>query len=243
MTLPPGLVLVDHSLAQSYVFAVDPNFWEITINPRSSNLGIRYALLGHKTMRHCRIDLVPPMGPPAPDKLYVLRVGRFGWQVSDYTSAAMFHFKELYLFLDNFANPDCRAAQEQVLANMFHAAEYYGDPTLTPPAPRAPSPLAGFKCPKALEPRLRPRDVAYIIADSITLRHTPDIVPGSKYRAWGKYAPVIVQIDGNPVCVDKQYVFWKVTVSEMGEGGQEYQGWMAESGPEEYYLENLNPGW
>jgi hypothetical protein len=43
--------------------------------------------------------------------------------------------------------------------------------------------------------------------------------------------------------VDKQYLFWKVTVSEMGEGGQNYVGWMAESSPQEYYLENLDAGW
>lgn len=238
IALPAGKSAFEHP-ETGYVFIADESVWERDSSPERP-----YALLTHQAMPDCRIDLVPPMGPPQPEAFYQVVIGRFRWSVRQYEKTAIYATSQpayLYLFLDGNQVPACRAAQEQVLKDLLYGDEYYGGATFRLAPTRIPSILSGFNCPEALPPRLRIQDAAYVIADTLFLRHAPDLKAESKYRNFQKHAPAWIAIVEGPVCVEDKYVFWQVSVSPMSEGTIEWVGWMAESSPEEYYLERIIP--
>jgi len=235
--LPPGMAVIENPEARSYVFIVNTNLWQSQV---SGNEGRRYGLMAHRSLPGCRIDLVPPMGLPLPDKFYLRSIGHFRWQVAEYQEIFVYSRHDLHLFLNGSRQTECLVAQESVLAHILPVSEYYGGPTITPLPTRTLQTPSGFTCPQALPPRLQPNDSAYIVADSVSLRRAPELTAESKYRTFLYHAPVIVEIKDGPVCVDKEYVFWQVSVGEMSEGGKKWEGWIAESGPEEYYLENMD---
>jgi hypothetical protein len=63
-------------------------------------------------------------------------------------------------------------------------------------AARTPPALADFHYLNDLGPRLHRGDWTQIIADSIFLQHAPDLTAGSKYQAFQKHDPVLVEIVG-----------------------------------------------
>jgi hypothetical protein len=123
---------------------------------------------------------------------------------------------------------------------MMEAPVSYGDMTAVPVVTSTPRPPLEFNC-NSRTPLLRVNDVAYVVAGSIWLRSEPRHSEDTLSKLLPKYAPYYISIDGGPTC-DGDYVFWHVTVAELGEGGTEAMtGWMAEANGSEYFLENLYP--
>ena len=233
----PGLMLYTHADLPNYVFQIDPNLWAQDSNSATANLI-------HQTLDECQIQSVPGRGIAPPDQLFWQDLGRFRWEILDYSSWA-YALPVLkaggdpvtadFLFLGGYSRKACRTAQEKVLANLMLWREADGEESFVPFQSPTPRPaLAGFECPNTPSARLRVGDEVSIITNGLWLRSEPRVDSSTKVRQFLRYAPVTVQITGGPVC--ETYVYWQVQVTEVGEGGQSLQGWMAEGDSEQYYL-------
>jgi hypothetical protein len=237
--IPPGFVSTENMRVGNFVFLIDPAVWTMD-TPENPEYLDSFKFLHHNTIQGCRLDVTIPRGMGTPERFYVKRIGSIYWSVYDNTSTAVYEaqYASLYMTLSKANLPDCRTAQEKVLERMVASREFHGGPTSTPlREPTPPAPLDDFHC-ASLTPLLRPANPAYIIADGIWLRNDPHRTEETKSRLLQKYAPYHVLVDGSPVC-DNDYVFWHVTVYQIGEGGETMTGWMAEANSSEYFLETI----
>jgi hypothetical protein len=233
--VPPGLAALIHPQAAKYVFLVDPAQWQI------DQVG-RWDFLAHKTLRGCRLDIVPPLGPPAPDREYYIPIGPRNWVISEYQQTAMIHYKDLYLYADNYQDPDCHQAQTAVLEKLLTEAEFEGQPVRSDPTATQRPGKKFAECPEALPSYLLPGDRVYIIADTLRLRSDPQVEDSQIIKTFPQYAPYFMTVLEGVSCTDK-LVFRRVQLDLMAEGGESYTGWMAESDGQEYFLALWNPGW
>ena len=93
-----------------------------------------------------------------------------------------------------------------------------------------------------MDARLQVGDRVLIIAGTLWLRSEPRVDEETEIRFFQQYTPVEIIVTGGPECVDES-VFWEVSVSELGEGGETFTGWMAENGEEIYFLDIWYLGW
>jgi hypothetical protein len=81
-----------------------------------------------------------------------------------------------------------------------------------------------------------------ITAGFLWLRSEAKVDEATETKLYQQYAPAEIIITGGPVCADG-FIFWEVQVTELGEGGETFTGWMAESGADAYYLDIWYLGW
>ncbi len=235
VVVPPGVAALNHPEAFKYIFLVDPAEWQI------DQIG-RWDFLAHKKLPGCRLDIVPPLGPPAAEREYYSLIGPRNWVFAEYDQTAMIYYKDLYLYADNYKDPDCYQAQMAVLEKMLTGPEYEGQPVqIDPTATQRPGKKFP-ECPEALPTYLSSGDRVYIIADTLRLRSEPDVEDSQTIKTFPLYAPYYMTILEGVYCYRK-LVFRQVELSLMAEGGDTYTGWMAESDGGEYYLALWNPGW
>jgi hypothetical protein len=233
--VPPGMAALKHPEAAQYIFLVDPAQWQI------DQIG-RWDFLAHKTLPGCRLDIVPPLGPPAPERLFYLPIGSRNWVISEYRETAMIQYRELYLYMDNFREAECYQAQTAVLEKLLTRQEYEGQPLHTDPTATQRPGKKFFECPEALPSYLSPGDRVYILADTLRLRSEPQVEDSQIIETFPQFAPYYITIQEGVSCVDK-LVFRRVELCLMAEGGECFTGWMAESDGQEYFLALWDPGW
>ena len=245
VTFEAGLIAVEHPKFFGFVFLIDPSEWTIeTVEEGEYQETLKF--LRHNTIPDCQLKAPMAAGIPTPDRLYRRTIGDHSFIVMDFMNASLYETdnqslrSSQYFDMYGTANPDCRAALETVLGKMMEAPVFYGDMTAVPIVTSTPRPPLEFNC-NSRTPLLRVDDVAYVVSDGIWLRSGPRHSEDTQSRLLPKYAPYYIIIDGGPAC-DDDYIFWHVTVSELGEGGTEtLTGWMAEANGSEYFLENLYP--
>jgi hypothetical protein len=233
--VPAGLAALNHPEASKYIFLVDPTQWQI------DQVG-QWDFLAHKKLPGCRLDIVPPLGPPAPERLYTIPIGSRNWVIFEYQQTTMIQYKDLYLYADNSKDPDCNQAQAAVLGKLLTGAEYEGQPVRSEPTVTQHPGKKFSDCPEALPSYLLPGDRVYIIADTLRLRSEPQVDDSQIIKTFPQYAPYFMTVLEGVSCVDK-LVFRHVELSLMAEGGESYTGWMAESDGQEYFLKLWDPGW
>jgi len=235
---PAGRIALLHPEAPDYVFIIDPALWQVDQQPGNS-----LSFLRHTQIQDCRIDIVQPSSPDQPGRIYSFILGRRNWLVYDYRVHAYLGQPQMVLDLQNYLDTGCRRDQLAVLAAVLSWDEYNGAPTSTqvyPPTPRPP--LAEFTCPGASVPRLRTGDQAIITADALWLRAEPNQDEAKKMTLYPQFAPVTIDVLEGPTC-HAEYIYWKVRVTEVKEGGSTITGWLAESHGSDYYLAPWNLGW
>jgi hypothetical protein len=231
--IPKDMITATHPEIPNYIFVVDPQTWEIQ-NPSSET----FRFIKHKEIANCEINNTDPDNLGIPIKIYRDKENRLQWIVQQYEDFLIFEFKDLSLELVGFEQEDCLSAQNQVLNQTYHMDEYLGAPTITPaPTQTERPPLTGFTCPDTLPTRLRVGDNTTIVAEFLWLRKEPNPENTSaEIRLYPKYAPVTIRVIGGPKCISP-FIYWEVEVIEPGEDAEEYNGWMAESDGENYFLE------
>jgi hypothetical protein len=236
--IPQGKVALLHPQAQDFVFVVDPSLWQVDQPPDAP-----YHFLKHTAFDGCRIDIMPPIDPEQPWRIYSFILGRRNWMIYDYRQYAFYWQQQMVLNLGNYQDSHCRSDQLAVLSGLLSWEEYGGAPTSTPIYQPTPRPtLPKFSCPGAQPPRLRIGDLAVVTADALWLRSAPDQDETKKLKLYYQYMPVSIEIQQGPVCANG-YVYWKVKVTEVKAGGESSEGWLAESHGDEYYLQVWNLGW
>lgn len=240
VTAQPGLEFYANPDIRVYLFQIDPAVWEKDPSEQTSNLV-------HTKISGCRIDNVPPHGLGKPRQLLWQDFGRFRWQILDYGAYAFAapavpalndspaENQTIFLDLEGYNNRTCRAAQEDVLANLITRREAYGEISMSPFRSPTPRPaLEGYDCPDSPPARLRIGDEVSVITNGLWLRSEPRADTSTKVRQFLRYAPVMIHVIGGPVC--EKFTYWQVEVSEFGEGGDTLQGWLAEGDLQEYYI-------
>jgi hypothetical protein len=236
--IPEGKIALLHPQAPDFVFVVDPALWQV-----DQPLDTPFHFLKHISISDCRIDLMPPMDPEQPWRIYSFILGRRSWMIYDYRQNAFYWQAQMVLNLGNYQDSTCRLDQLAVLTQLLSWEEYAGAPTSTPvsqPTPRPPLPK--FSCPGAQHPRLRIGDLAVVTADALWLRTAPNQDEDKKISLFYQYMPVSIEVQEGPVCT-AGYIYWKVKVTEVKIGGKTTLGWLAESHGDEYYLQVWNLGW
>ncbi len=238
VTAQPGLALYIHPDIPDYVFQIDPAVWEKDPSGKTADL----VSISNTA---CQINSVPGHGLGPPQRYFWQDVGRFRWEVMDYGAWAYVYpvlgaglegLNGNFLHLQGYNRSSCRAAQEEVLANLMtrnEAEGRIGFVLFQSPTPRS-SP-GDFSCPNTPPARLRVGDYVSVITDGLWMRSAPRAEDSTKVRKFLRYAPYAIRVIGGPVC--EKYVYWQVTVSEFGEGGATTQGWIAEGDTTEYYLQ------
>ncbi len=237
VTALPGLALYTHPEIPDYVFQIDPAVWEKDPSGKTADLV-------NTTSADCQINAVPGHGLGAPQRYFWQDLGRFRWEVMDYGTwayvypvlgAGLTNQGSSFLRLAGYNRSSCRAAQEEVLANLMLTGQAAGKLGFAPfqsPTPR-PS-LGDFTCPNTPPARLRVGDFVSVVTDGLWLRSAPRADDSTKERKFLRYAPYIIRVIGGPAC--EKYVYWQVSVSEFGEAARTTEGWIAEGDPAEYYL-------
>jgi hypothetical protein len=245
VTFDAGLIAIEHPYLAGFVFLIDPQAWTVeTANEGDYQEMLKF--LRHNFIPDCQLKAPMAAGLPTPNRLYRKTIGDHGFIVMDFMDASLYETTNRSLDNDQMfdlygtANANCRLALETVLKNMLEAPVFYGDRTPLPVILSTPRPPLETNC-NSKPPLLRVNDVAYIVSDGIWLRNAPRRSEDTQSRLLPKYAPYYIYIDGGPAC-DNDYIFWRVTASQLGEGGTEtITGWMAEANGTEYFLENLFP--
>ncbi len=229
--LPAGQRAVEHPGLPGVIFQVDETAWEIVFDSARPD-----AFLVHRSLPGCRLELVPPMGPPMPLSAYPQVIAGRRWFVTEYQKEAYYWGLDRVLDLLGFRDAQCLAAQRAVLAGIRSGAEWAGGPTATPFATITPRPaLSGFDCSGAPLPRLRSGDRALIVTDALILRSEPRVAAETRIRSFPRFAPYEIAITGGPVCAETA-IFWPVRLAPYAEGGDSLTGWMMEGLGKEYYL-------
>ena len=231
----PGMLIYTHPDLPDYVFQIDPAAWEKGPSGDSE-------VLAHKSISGCQIQAAAGHGIETPESLYWLDLGRFRWEVLDYSSWAYAYpilraggsaYQGSFLLLEGYNRKSCRAAQEEILTNLMSAREANGEENLPPFQSPTPRPaLEGFSCPDTPPARLRVGDQVAVITNGLWLRSEPRVDNSTRVRQFLRYPPYRITVTGGPVC--EQYVFWQVQINAFGEGSE--QGWLAEGDLEAYYL-------
>jgi hypothetical protein len=173
---------------------------------------------------------------------YYIPIGARNWVFAEYRQTAMVHYKDLYLYADNYTDPECYQAQVAVLEKLLTGLEYESQPVqIDPTATQRPGEKFP-ECPGALPTYLSFGDRVYIIADTLRLRSEPNVEDSQIIKTFPQFAPYYMTILEGVYCNEK-LVFRQVELSLMAEGSDTYTGWMAESDGQEYYLALWNPGW
>jgi len=237
ITLPSGVVSVTNELAPGYVFVLDPEIWLVDESTTDDLL-----FLLNKEIGDCRVDIAGPPSTPVPDRYFYESMGGRYWVIREYEDNSNYELPEFSLSLSRIDDEDCLPAQEALLAAILAEEEYAGAPTQTAVATPSerPSIGGGFTCTGSLPVRLRVGDRALITAGFLWLRKEPKVEEATEIRIYGQYAPVLIEVVGGPACVEAN-IFWQVTVTELGEGGEQFSGYMAESDGENYYLDVWYP--
>ena len=233
-TVQPGFTAYEKAGILDFVFIYNPKlWWQDNVDEN--------AIFKHNTIDNCLINQVPPMGPPMPERYYPKIIGLRRWWVAEYAKTALYSYHSQYLELSGYKDAGCLAAQEAILAGLVAAGEFYGGPTATPIPTATPRPaLAGFTCAGPPPARLLKGDYVLIVTDSLWLRSAPRPDADTKIKQFQKFAPLQIQVVDGPECTS-QYVYWKVEMNEMAEGGQTFSGWMAEGDATEYFLQPYDP--
>ena len=233
----PGHELYTHPDLPDYVFEIDPALWQKDPSGETADLV-------HTANDGCRVESVPGHGLGAPERLFWEDLGRFRWEVMDYGGYAyvvpvygssLSGQSASFLNLIGYNRSTCRAAQEEILANLMSRREATGELSYLPVLSPTPRPaLDGFSCPDTPLARLRTGDQVSVVTDGLWLRSEPRVDESTKIRQYLRNPPVMIHVIDGPVC-DK-YVYWQVEVSTFGEGSESIQGWLAEGDLEEYYI-------
>ena len=237
--IPSDMITATHPKIPDYIFVVDPQVWKI------QNLSIEtFRFLENNVIDNCQINIKDPDNLDIPIKIYSDKENRLPWIVQQYEDYVIFERPDLSLELVGFEQEDCFPFQKQVLSQTYQMNEYLGAPTITPaPTLTERPPLTGFTCPDTLPTRLRVGDNTKIVAELLWLRKEPNPENTSaEIRLYPQYAPVTIRITGGPKCISP-FIYWEVEVIEPGEDAEQYNGWMAESDGENYFLEIWNPDW
>ena len=239
ITLPTGVLTASHPEAPGYIFLINPEIWTVEKLPNDP-----YKFLNNKEITDCRIDITPPETDDPILRLSLEEEGRLQWITRQYETYVSYQRPDLSIDLSNFDIEDCNAAQKEVLRSVLTIDEYMGAPTITPiPAPTDRPPLAGFTCPDTLPTRIRVGDQAVIVAEFLWLRKEPDPEnPGAEIRLYPQNGPITIRVVGGPKCISP-FIYWEVEVTELGEEGEFFDGWMAESDGEDYFLDVWNTSW
>ncbi|HWQ45871.1 MAG TPA: hypothetical protein VN376_03330, partial [Longilinea sp.] len=237
MTVQTGFVAIPHPLGDDmpYTFIFDNQIWQYSMHiPTDSFTAI--FVIDKWDANGCTISTVSETGIPVPLRYFFYDAGRWTWAVYEYADdVSLYNHGDLFLSLTGRLDEDCRMAQDTVLSSIVMTGEYLSNATATPIAsPEALATLEGYSC-SSMEPLLRIGDSAYIVASSIWLRSEPTLDNAIKLENYLQFAPVILTVLEGPECVDT-YTFWRVQVTEMGEGGTSREGWMAEADDTEYFL-------
>jgi len=240
LSVPSGSVAMPHPLGDEmpYIFIFDNQVWQYSMHiPTDSYTAL--LTIDKWDVNGCTISTTDQTGLAAPLRFYFYEAGRWTWAVYEYADdVSLFNHGDLYLELAGRADEDCRTAQDTVLNSMVTSEEYLTNATATPlPSPTALTTLADYSC-SSMAPQLRIGDSAYIVASSIWLRSEPTLGNDTKLENYQQFASVILTVLEGPECVDT-YTFWRVQVTEIGEGGTSREGWMAEADDTEYFLAPL----
>jgi len=240
VAVPEGLITATHELAPGYVFIVDPEIWSVENTEGTSN-----AFLANQDIEDCAIGVAPATAPAEAVLLtyYPQLIAGSNWLVEGYDVSTYYIHKDLRLELSLSEDEGCIDAQQALLEDVITEAEYNGAPVSTPVVEPTRRPtLQGFTCGNALTPQLRVGDRVLIVAGFLWLREEAAVDDGNEVRLYQQYAPAEIRITEGPVCADG-FVFWQVTITEFGEAGETFTGWMAESGSESYFLEEWFLDW
>ena len=234
--IPNGLEAYTQPKLPNYVFLVNPAKWLLSLEPNN-----QYSFLKHMTIDGCELRVVPPMGMPLPLRHYPKVISKRRWWVDEYPASAFYHQNDIFLDLRGYRiSSECMQDLELVLARMMTTSETKGEPTLVvSPTPTVRPSLENFFCPGTPPTRLRVGDHVLILAEGIYLRSGPRAADDTKLEQFLKYAPYDIVITGGPAC--ETYTYWKVTMTEMIEGGKVTSGWLAEGDLKNYYLEPYEP--
>ena len=220
-----------------FVFEYPPDKWEFSFYIPWEN-GPNLLRFSYTQVSNCFVETVAAGGLPEPDRLYDRWLCTNRWIVYEFGhNHLLYQHGTLFLKLLGGWDVECYKAQEALLTGVLPIEEYYGYPIPQPTATATPRPaLADFDCSTSLPPRLRVGDVAHVIANSVWLRSEPVRSEETQIKLFLQYAPVLLIIEAGPLC-QRKYVYWRVQASRMGEGGETYSGWIAESDDQEYFLE------
>lgn len=238
IAVPEDSQTATHETAQGYVFVFTAEEWTVE---NSTDPAVDF--LVHAEFTDCTVNIAPETAPSELLQYYPRILGPQGWLVEGYEETTYYIHKDLKLELSISEDEDCILAQVDLLANVLTADEFNGAPA-RPPAvlpTQGPTP-DGFTCEEALPSRLQVGDRVLIIAGTLWLRSEPLVDEETEIRFFQQYTPVEILVTGGPECVDDA-VFWEVSVSELGEGGETFTGWMAENGGEIYFLDIWYLGW
>lgn len=237
MAVLNGYVALPHPLGDEmpYIFVFDNQIWQYSMHIPTDQVTAVLTIDIWDT-NGCTITTSTETGIPTPLRYYYYDAGRWTWAVYEYADdISLFNHADLFLDLAGRADEDCRMAQDTVLSSIVTSEEFLTDATATPqPTPTALTALADYSC-SSMTPQLRIGDSAYIVASSIWLRSEPALGNDTKLENYQQFAPVILTVLEGPECVDT-YTFWRVQVTEIGEGGASREGWMAEADDTEYFL-------
>ena len=238
LSIPEESQSILHEAAPGYVFIIDPEVWSAE---EGTDPAVNF--LVHNEISDCTINLASEPPPGELLQLYPRIIGRQGWLIEGYEENTFYIHQDLRLDLSINEDDDCILDQVTVLADVVTEDEFNGAPARTPAVQPTQRPAPeGFTCEDALDTRLAVGDRALIIAGTLWLRSEPRVDEETEIRFFQQYTPIEIQINNGPECVEES-VFWEVTVSELGEGGETYTGWMAESGGEIYFVDVWYLGW
>jgi len=238
VSVPQGFSTSSHASYPGYVFTFDPEVWMVENTAAGSA-----RFLQHLSIEDCEIGIAPATAYPDLLQYYPTIVGRRSWLVEGYELRTAYVHKDLRLDLSISEDEDCIPGQEAILVEMLTQDEFQGAPASTPVAAATDRPpLEGFACEGALPTRLRQGDKALISAGFLWLRSDPIVSDATEVRLFQQYAPSDINITGEAVCNEK-VIFWPVSATTLGEGGETFTGWMAESSAIEYFLEVWNLDW
>lgn len=238
IAVPEDSLTATHETVQGYVFVFNPEEWTVE---DSTDPAVDFMV--HTEITGCTVNIAPETAPSELLQYYPRILGPQGWLVEGYEETTFYIHKDLKLDLSLSEDEDCILAQVDLLANVLTEDEFNGEPARAPAVQPTERPTPeGFTCEQALPTRLREGDEVYIIAGTLWLRSDPLVDEETEIRFFQQYTAVEIMVTGGPECVDES-VFWEVSVSELGEGGETFTGWMAENGDENYFLDIWYLGW
>jgi hypothetical protein len=238
ITFLPGLTPLQHPGFPGLVFLVDTRRWANDFHPGDPTAD-QERFLHYNTIPACRLEANSPSPLPMPAQIDTESMRGRVFHIYKYTGYEIYQTGQVYFKLEDTNNLECHTVLGTLLANMVDSGEFYGGATGTPFATREPVTQTGFSC-NTLPARLRPGDSAYINNRGVWLRSSPEVGPNNMLKLFPKHAPVLVSILDGPQCASG-YLYWQVSITEIGAEQKIFTGWMAEANAAEYLLLNWNP--